>query len=86
LALIQNSQNKRRNKIAQKETFEKLQKVDIEKSTELKEVIVKGKSNTKKYDMNLFSREPTQSIDIQKRFLGHSFMGNYYRQFIDTRY
>jgi hypothetical protein len=33
--------------------------------------------------MNLFSREPTQSIDIQKRFLGHSFMGNYYRQFIE---
>ncbi|PAC33156.1 hypothetical protein [Flectobacillus sp. BAB-3569] len=72
-------------KIAQKETFEKLQKVDIEKSTELKEVIVKGKSNTKKYDMNLFSREPTQSIDIQKRFLGQSFMGNYYKQFIGPR-
>lgn len=72
-------------KIVQKETFEKLQKVDIEKSTELKEVIVKGKSNTKKYNMDLFSREPTQSIDIQKRFLGQNFMGNYYKQFIGPR-
>jgi uncharacterized membrane protein len=82
LALIQSSQNPRRTEDGTEGDFEKLQKVDIEKSTELKEVIVKGKSNTKKYDMNLFSREPTQSIDIQKRFLGHSFMGNYYRQFI----
>ncbi|MDI9865094.1 hypothetical protein QM480_12210 [Flectobacillus sp. DC10W] len=72
-------------RIAQKETFEKIQKADIEKSKELKEVIVKGKANTKKYDMNLFSREPTQSIDIQKRFLGQNFMGNYYKQFIGPR-